>query len=72
VAVLIRVNICVNTLNKGGSGDLGMWSAVGCIAQGQAVSGVYKGPQIILSVDCDTFGLTADVLGIKVPGDPLI
>jgi hypothetical protein len=22
-------------------------------------------------VDCDAFGLTSDVLGIKVPGDPL-
>jgi hypothetical protein len=22
-------------------------------------------------VDCDAFGLTADVSGIKVPGDPL-
>jgi hypothetical protein len=32
---------------------------------------LYQGPQIILSVDCDAFGLTANVLGIKVPGDPL-
>jgi hypothetical protein len=32
---------------------------------------IYQGPQIILSVDCDAFGLTANVSGIKVPGDPL-
>jgi hypothetical protein len=35
------------------------------------ISYIYQGPQIILSVDCDAFGLTADVSGIKVPGDPL-
>jgi hypothetical protein len=32
---------------------------------------IYQGPQIILSMDCDAFGLTADVSGIKVPGNPL-
>jgi hypothetical protein len=31
----------------------------------------YQGPQIILSVDCDAFGLTANMSGIKVPGDSL-
>jgi hypothetical protein len=32
---------------------------------------IYQGPQIILSVDCDAFGLTANVSGIKGPGNPL-
>jgi hypothetical protein len=40
-AVPTRANICVSTLNKGGSGDPGAQSAVGRPARIQAVSDIY-------------------------------
>jgi hypothetical protein len=40
-AVPTQANIRASTLNKGSSSDPGAWSAVGCTARGQAVSGIY-------------------------------
>jgi hypothetical protein len=40
-AVPTRVNIHASALNKGGSGDPGMRSAVDCTTRGQVVSGIY-------------------------------
>jgi hypothetical protein len=41
VAVPTQANICVGTLNKGGSGDPGTQSAVGHPTQIQVVSDIY-------------------------------
>jgi hypothetical protein len=50
--------------------DRGKWEIRGEVRKWTDVP-LHQGPQIILSVDCDAFGLTANVSGIKVPGDPL-
>jgi hypothetical protein len=48
-AVPTRANIHASALNKGGSGDPGVRSAVSCTARGQVVSGIY-----ILGTTADT------------------
>jgi hypothetical protein len=59
-------------LNKGSSGDPGVQSIIGrARARTGGIWYIYQGPQQMLSADCDAFGLTADMSGIKVWVIPL-